>query len=169
MQIKGKIFTIIGIVLLFGYFIKDSINPYDPSKDVIMIGNDTLGRDWGAMAEQNARNNAPQQSGYNVADAYDYSKIGNNPYTQNNHQYGMDSSNPYYTNSAPIDQDPFSRPKLNQDNYSSIQSSDGREIITGYARPEEVDNWDTPENNYRKIETRHQKETGEPKMKYRIN
>ena len=32
MQIRGKILTIAGIVLMFGYFIKDSLrDPYDPT------------------------------------------------------------------------------------------------------------------------------------------
>lgn len=164
MQIKGKIFTIIGIVLLFGYFIMDSITPSNPSQ-VVLIGNDTLGRDWGAMAEQVARSRQQIEAENNVAGGYvvDLSGQNNNPYS---HMYGVDS-NGAYTATTPASQDPFMQQKLNQDNYSSIESSDGREIITGYARPEEENNRNTPENNAAKIETRHQKEVTEPKMKYR--
>ena len=169
---KGKFFTIIGIVLLFGYFIKDSITPYDPTQ-VVMVGNDTLGRDWGAIAEQKARQNAQNSADNSAVDAYGYNITtttpGSNPYMHN--MYGADSmtygSNAYYNNSAQqTSQDPFSRPKFNQDNYSSVESTDGREIIIGYERPEQQEN-NQQYNNPEKIQTRHQREVGEPKMRYR--
>ena len=52
MQIKGKILTIAGIVLIFGYFISESFKDTTDPTQVVMIGNDTLGRDWGALADQ---------------------------------------------------------------------------------------------------------------------
>lgn len=171
---KGKLFTIIGIILMFGYFIKDSITPYDPTQ-VVMVGNDTLGRDWGAMAEQKARQNAQANTENSQNDAYGYgynlttTTPGSNPYMQS--MYGADSmvygSNNYYSNSAQqAQQDPFSRPKFNQENFSSVESTDGREIIVGYDRPEQQDNY-YQQNNPEKIQTRHQREVGEPKMRYR--
>ena len=49
---KGKIFTIVGIVAIFGYFISESFkNTYDPTK-IVLSGTDTLGQDWGAIADQ---------------------------------------------------------------------------------------------------------------------
>jgi len=159
MQIRGKIFTIIGIVLMFGYFIKDSMRSYE-STEAIMLGDDTLGRDWGAMAEQIAQSRMQIQAENSTTESYDMETWQKNP-------YGGIDSNGTYTATTSLQQDPFARPKFNQDNYSTMESSDGREIITGYARPEEEDNRDTPENNERKIETRHHKEVGEPKMRYR--
>ncbi len=170
---KGKLFTIIGIVLMFGYFIKDSITPYDPTQ-VVMVGNDTLGRDWGAIAEQKARQSAQVNADNSSADAYGYgmattTTLGSNPYMHN--MYGADTmvygSNNYYSNSPQqTQQDPFSKPKFNQDNYSTVESTDGREIIVGYDRPEQQDNY-YQQNNPEKIQTRHQREVGEPKMRYR--
>lgn len=56
MQIKGKILTIAGIVVIFGYFIWESLQDPDFSDPnaIIMVGADTLGRDWGAIANQQA-------------------------------------------------------------------------------------------------------------------
>ncbi|MEN9448426.1 MAG: hypothetical protein RJA25_1716 [Bacteroidota bacterium] len=152
MQIKGKILTIVGIVLIFGYFIVDSVKPYDPTQ-VVMVGNDTLGRDWGAMALQQE-----QAERQRAAEAQ----------MQMEGQDGATMANPYinpYSAMVPVDQDPFSRPKFNQDNYATVESPDGREIVTGYARPEEDP--DNPQYNENRIKTRHQLETGEPKMRYK--
>ncbi|MFN8261253.1 MAG: hypothetical protein U0T69_10780 [Chitinophagales bacterium] len=156
MQIRGKIFTIIGIVLLFGFLIKDSLKaPYDPTQ-VVLIGNDTLGRDWGALAEQLAREQMLQQASSNIQESY-----GTGTSTM---YYGVDSNGVYSANS--MQQDPFTRQKLNQDDYSSIESPDGREIITGYNRPEDQQEEEDQTSN-RRFRTRHQREIGEPEMKYR--
>ncbi len=156
MQIRGKIFTIIGIVLLFGFLIKDSLKaPYDPTQ-VVLIGNDTLGRDWGALAEQLAREQMLQQASSNIQESY-----GTGTSTM---YYGVDSNGVYSSNS--MQQDPFTRQKLNQDDYSSIESPDGREIITGYNRPEDQQEEEDQTSN-RRFRTRHQREIGEPEMKYR--
>lgn len=146
-KVKGKILTIIGIVLIFGYFIVDSVKPYDPTQ-VVMVGNDTLGRDWGAMAAELER----QEAGINT--------------DQQQEQTGGEQLNPYYNPYAgvvPADQDPFSRPKLNQSNYATIESPDGREIVTGYSRPEETAN--NPDYNNSRILTRHQIEVGQPQLR----
>lgn len=164
MQIKGKIFTIIGIVLLFGYLIKDSLkDPYDPTQ-VVMVNNDTLGRDWGALAEKIARDRIQIQVENSVAETPSLYANQNNAMI-NLYGYGIDSNGVYTT----LD-DPFKRRKFNQENYSSIESPDGREIITDYSRVEETENEITEENTTRKLKTRHQKETNEleePEMKYR--
>ncbi len=162
MQIKGKIFTIAGIVLLFGYFIKDSFkDPYDPTQ-VVMIGNDTLGRDWGAMAEQVAN------AGKNLNSEGEVSSVNSNSDVAS-----VNSEKTAKEKDAELlktQQDPFNKQKLNKDNYSSIQSPDGREIITGYNRPEDPannDDDDADPNNI-KFKSRHQIEAGEePEMKYR--
>ncbi len=156
MQIRGKIFTITGIVLLFGYFIKDSLkDPYDPTQ-VVMIGNDTLGRDWGAMAEQAISKTQQSQNDDNTIKSISSEN-------ESDSLASIASSN-----------DPYGRQKFNQDNYSSILSPDGREIITGYARPEEAESEDNEENGNipNRIQTRHQKEkykkqVEEPDMIYR--
>lgn len=160
MQIRGKIFTIIGIVLIFGYFIQDSFkDPYDPTQ-VVMIGNDTLGRDWGAIAERVAYEKMLIQSQNSVAESpslHATQQLNQNPYG-----YGLDSNGAF----TGID-DPYKRQKFNQENYGTIESSDGREIVIDYSRMEETENENNEENNQRKIRTRHQKELGEPEMKYR--
>jgi hypothetical protein len=154
---KGKILTIAGIVLIFGYFIAESFrNPSDPTQ-IVMIGDDTLGRDWGAMAEQKLKE---------ASDAV----------TQKNEdEQTAITANSFY-NATPLvkeNEDPYSREKLNSSNYSTIQDGSGKEVIVGYNRPEEqVDN-----DNY---QTRHQKERNqtnnnqtennpitEPEIKYR--
>ncbi|MFN8296637.1 MAG: hypothetical protein U0T69_10600 [Chitinophagales bacterium] len=139
MQIRGKILTIIGIVLIFGYFIRDSIvSPSSSSvNQIIMIGNDTLGKNWGAIADQKEQG---QQSG------------------RDNEGTAVTSSSD--ENNTIIKDDPFGREKFNQDNYSSIQSPDGREIITGYDRPEDQGSPDinSQTDNY---QTRHQQEKGQ--------
>ena len=157
MQIRGKIFTIIGIVLIFGYFISDSLkDPYDPTQ-VVLIGNDTLGRDWSAFAEANAKQQFMQSqvTEGSPADAYtaqQFNLLG----------YGIDSNGNYT-----VLEDPFKRQKFNQDNYATIQSPDGREIVVGYSRDEETENEDNEENFFRKIKTRHQTEIEEPEMRYK--
>jgi dihydrofolate reductase len=143
MQIKGKILTIAGIVVIFGYFIWESFNQPDFSDPnaVIMVGADTLGRDWGAIADQQAA----QQAGTaaptgSLQDAY--STGGNNMYGQGLIQQ---------------QDDPYQRDKFNADNYSTIQSADGREIITEYDREED-------DEQFERFETRHQKETKEIRL-----
>lgn len=142
MQIRGKILTIIGIVLIFGYFIRESfVNPsVSNPNQIIMVGNDTLGRDWGAMADQRDREKMQQQSNGNNEGA---TAAAGSPESQ-----------------AVVTDDPFSRPKFNQDNYSSIQSPDGREIITGYDRPEDqgMPDINSQTDNY---QTRHQQDKGQ--------
>lgn len=159
MQIRGKIFTIIGIVLLFGYFIKDSFrDSYDPSQ-VVMVGNDTLGRDWGAMAEQAALLKQKMLNG--------------NPEENNESQSSGEYKSGADSTLSISSEDPYSKQKFNQENYSSIQSPDGREIITGYSRPEEQEiqeGSDNTQNVQSRIKTRHQKERPqieEPSMIYR--
>jgi hypothetical protein len=103
MQIKGKILTIAGIVLIFGYFISESFkDPSDPTQ-VVMVGNDTLGRDWGAMAEQIEREKMQQQNG-GVEEGIEVLSGE------------MDES----ANTSLLDpsQDPLNRQKLDQNNYS---------------------------------------------------
>ena len=144
---QGKILTIIGIVLIFGYFIKESFQSPSMSNpgQIIMVGNDTLGRDWGALAEQKAREKT-QISEENDA-----------PKTQS-----ANSATEVKSISSE-DTDPFKKEKLDQNNYSSIQSAGGREIITGYNRPEEQNNLDinTQSDNY---QTRHQREKGQQQV-----
>lgn len=151
MQIRGKILTITGIVLMFGYFIRDSLKaPYDPTQ-VVMIGNDTLGRDWGAMAEQLAKDRMPQSSeeGEGLESMSDSAGI-----------LKSISSESY--------DDPLSRQKFNQENYATIESPDGREIIIGYNRPEEQQaEQDKEDFDNGRYKSRHQLEASEPEMKYR--
>lgn len=130
---KGKIFTIAGIVLIFGYFIWDSF--HDPLKnpgEVVLSGNDTLGKDWGAAAdakEAAAKKSAEPQSGANA---------------------GNSTASPTTLLGS---EDPYSKDKINQDNYSTMQAADGRTIITGNEQAEEV----SPEDKYK---SRHQLEKG---------
>lgn len=148
---KGKLFTIVGIVLIFGYFITESIknDSSDPTK-VVIVGNDTLGRDWGAMAEQKALE--ASQSLHSIS-----SEDPSTGSTQNTN-YGSGSL-------LDPKQDPYSRDKFNSSNYSTIQDASGREVVVGYDRPEEQGNQDP-------YSSRHQKEKGEvegdePQMQYR--
>ncbi len=145
----GKIFTIAGIVLVFGYFIMESLrDPSDPTA-VVMVGNDTLGRDWGAMADQReAALNAEKKE-------------------EGEEDLESSSSDKPLINDK---QDPYQRAKLNSTDYTTIESADGREIITGYDRPEE-------QNDPYNYESRRQKEQGqsqyssgsseEPSIKYK--
>lgn len=134
---KGKLITIAGIVLIFGYFITESFkNQSDPTQ-VVMIDGDTLGRDWGAMAEQKAKeaaglNSISSESGEGIKSI---------------------SSEDNSKASLSVQEDPYSRQKLKSSDYSSIQDASGREVITGYNRPEEQENEDP-------YQTRHQKEKG---------
>lgn len=157
MQIRGKILTIAGIIILFGYFIKDSLkDPYDPTQ-VVMIGNDTLGRDWGAMAEQVAKDK--MQQGLQNSDETASEDGGTGTVSK--------SSDKVASINSETESDPFTRQKFNQSNFSSIESPDGREIITGYDRPEDPGDQYDPNNDSRRFQTRHQKEISEPEMKYR--
>ncbi|HNY55585.1 MAG: hypothetical protein IPP60_08880 [Sphingobacteriales bacterium] len=158
MQIRGKILTIAGIVLMFGYFIKDSLrDPYDPTQ-ITMVGNDTLGRDWGAMAEQAIKNKALQNS-----------EGDGGLQTETDGEVNTLSKSSDKLNNINSEQevDPFTKQKFDQNNYSTIISPDGREIITGYNRPEQVEEENEEENSVYRYTTRHQKEVGEPEMKYR--
>ena len=149
---KGKLITLAGIVLIFGYFISESLrNPLDPNH-VVMIGNDTLGRDWGAMAEQKIRDAAAAQNNSNGGGGQGSENDKNNA-----GQYG---------NGSLLDpnDDPYSRDKINSSNYTTIQDGSGREVVTGYDRPEEQENSDP-------YSSRHQKERNqiqeEPQVQYK--
>ncbi len=150
MQIRGKILTIAGIVLIFGYFISESFkSPFD-STQVIMVGNDTLGRDWGALNDLKDRENLQTEA----------------PSTGENQLGTIDDSKEVKNISS---EDPLTRNKFNQENYSTIESPDGREIITGYNRPEEQENDDESENDDT-YKTRHQRERNqieEPSIIYK--
>jgi hypothetical protein len=146
---RYKIPTIIGIVLIFGYFIRESFrNPtsLDPTQ-IVIVGKDTLGRDWGAIADQRERERAEA-----MQDA----------------DQNMTEEDLYPQRSLLEGDDPYARDKFDQSGYTSIQAADGREIITGYDRPSE-----NAEDAY---ETRHQKELkrrpsqpepGEPQIIYK--
>ncbi|MCB0508001.1 MAG: hypothetical protein R2739_02850 [Chitinophagales bacterium] len=165
MQIRGKILTIAGIVLVFGYFILDSfrVPSFNNPDAIIMSGNDTLGRDWGAIADQR------EQEGLRTISSED--EEGSSKAT-----VGVFSNQPLVNSSN----DPFLREKLNTDNYSTQMSPDGREIVTGYDNPygstkfNEKGKEDDNENdllydNEERYKTRHQIETSsEPQMKYRL-
>lgn len=140
---KGKLFTIIGIVAIFGYFISESFkNTYDPTK-IVLSGLDTLGQDWGAIADQRLRDeNAllhPELNAETQVDIY-----SNAPQTL-------------------LTDDPYTRDKINSSNYSTIQDDNGREVVTGYTRQEQLEEND----NYK---TRHQLERNtqeEPSVSFR--
>lgn len=141
MQIKGKLFTIAGIVLIFGYFILDSIkNPtsQDPTA-IVIVGGDTLGRDWGALADQREREQQLAEAGL----------------TEPKEEEIPVTVKPLISEQ----EDPYTRNKINSSNYSTIQDASGREVITGYNREEQQ------EDQYR-YQTRHQRENGEPAMIY---
>lgn len=141
---KGKIFTIIGIVAIFGYFISESFkNTYDPTK-IVLSGTDTLGQDWGAIADQklmeaNAVQTNTDGSPIEVTDIY-----SNAPQTL-------------------LYDDPYTRDKISSSNYSTVEDGSGREVITGYTREEQLEQND----NYK---TRHQLERNtseEPSVSFR--
>lgn len=143
---KGKFFTIIGIVAIFGYFISESFkNTYDPTK-IVLSGTDTLGQDWGAIAEQklmeaNAQANPYNDNGEPVIDIYTTAQ----------------------TTLLNESEDPYLRDKINSSNYSTVQDGSGREVITGYTRQEQLEQND----NYK---TRHELErnnTEEPSVSFR--
>jgi hypothetical protein len=137
---KGKFITVIGIVLIFGYFIMESFkNPssVDPSQ-VVMVGKDTLGRDWGAIADQKAKEKEDmlkmQEGGTSTAS-------------------GSSEGEMVPTGSLLGKEDPYQNDKFNSSGYTTIQAADGREIITGYNPTQQEE-----ENTYQNYETRHQKE-----------
>ena len=135
---KGKLLTIAGIVLIFGYFISESVrNTYDPTQ-VVMVGEDTLGRDWGAIAEQKMKEIQTR-----------------NELAQGNEGTGISLTDKGKSDEVKTisSEDPFQKQKFNQDNYSTIQDENGMEVIIGYDRPEQQES----ENPY---ETRHQREKG---------
>lgn len=128
---KGKIFTIAGIVLIFGYFIWDSMN--DPLKNpgaVVLSGNDTLGRDWGAAADAKEKA-ANEKNQANVAESGPSSAAASKDL--------LNGQNPYQT-------------ERYTPNYQTMQSADGRTIITGNEQQEE-----NPEDRYK---SRHELEKG---------
>lgn len=153
MQIKGKIFTILGIILVFGYFIKDALQDpvsSDPNA-IVIIGQDTLGRDWGAQAAMREQMAASEGLGQDELDVKG----------ANNNQSLINETN-----------DPYAREKFSTESYMTEESPDGREIVTEYNNPYNSANensLDLPEDeqysgNY---QTRRQSEMGEPTMKYR--
>lgn len=155
----GKFFTVIGIVLIFGYFIMESFrDPSDPTQ-VVMVGNDTLGRDWGAQADEREREIA-RQNGLLVEDEENQGQAT-----------GSGSQNLYEEKTLLSGNDPLERDRSFSGNYSTIQSGDGREIITGtYGDNDEYDEGQNTTN----FKTRHQKEresqgstNKEPSMIYR--
>ncbi len=160
MQIKGKIFTIAGIVLVFGYFIMDSLRvpTASNSEAIIMVGNDTLGRDWGAQAAQ------LQQAA--LAGTTEGTLEGGEGVNPNMYGTGplIDASN-----------DPYLKEKFDNNNYSTEMSVDGREMIIDYNNPygntsfdEENANQDNIlYNNEERYKTRHQTEVIEPQMRYK--
>ncbi len=123
----------------------------------VMVGNDTLGRDWGAMAAERERMAAANAVNSNeIAPVLDYANL--------NAKTAPENTN-YYSGSLLQNSNPYAEEKLDQNNYTSIEAGDGREIITGYEREEEK------EPIYR-FQTRHQKETGksvvsEPQIKFK--
>lgn len=155
MQIKGKIFTIIGIVLVFGYFIKDALQ--DPvasnPEAIVIVGQDTLGRDWGAQAANQQQMVATQGQ-------------------QSGDMYGQQVPN---SNQPLINEynDPYAREKFSTESYMTEQSPDGREIVTEYNNPYNSANenpLDLPdeEQDESRFKTRRQSEMGiEPTMKYK--
>jgi len=147
---KGKIFTIAGIVMIFGYFISESLkNPTDPTQ-VILIGNDTLGQDWGAIADQKMREAADAISQNNAVDINSQAKAAENFY----------SGQPLINNQN----DPYSRDKLNPSSYSTLEDGSGREVITDYNRTEQEDN---EEDHYLSRRQKERNETEEPEIKFR--
>jgi len=154
MQIKGKIFTILGIILVFGYFIKDALQDpvsSDPNA-IVIVGQDTLGRDWGAQAAMREQMAAAQGQQQGVADP------------QQNANY-----NPSLINET---NDPYAREKFSTESYMTVESPDGREIVTEYNNPYNSVNenpLDLPddEQDESRYRTRRQSEMGEPTMKYR--
>ncbi|MDB5227842.1 MAG: hypothetical protein JWN78_2035 [Bacteroidota bacterium] len=156
---KYRILTISGIVLLFGYFIMDSFKNSSSLEDpnrVVLVGGDTLGRDWGAQADerervkkQQAEGTAADDDGSNTASVNAGTPAGN-----------KSSTNQFSSDNLTQGQDPYEKQKLNSSDYSTVMDGNGREVITGY-NPEENDN--------QNFETRHQREAGrnEPTIKYK--
>lgn len=118
-----KIPTILGIVLIFGFFFWDSISndTSDPTK-IVLSDKDTLGRNWDAIAEE--RNlKLKQQTEMNAVDIVESGKNEITPM----------SMRPLL---SPSD-DPLRTEKSNDYSYTSVPSGDGREIITGTDNSEE--------------------------------
>ena len=158
---KYRIFTISGIVLLFGYFIMDSFrnaSSIDDPNRVVMVGGDTLGRDWGAQADERERAKKAQAEGSASTD-----EVTSGGVASTDGVPGSSKSNSnQYTSSSDLMQgdNPYEKPKLNSSDYSTVLDANGREVITGY----------TPdENGSQNFETRHQREAGrnEPTIKYK--
>jgi hypothetical protein len=155
---KGKFFTVIGIVVIFGYFIMESFrDPSDPTQ-VVMVGNDTLGRDWGAQADARDREIA-RQNGLLAEEEQGQNGLAN-----------PGGDNLYDAPTLLDGNDPLEKDRSYSGNYSTIQSADGREIITGtYGDNEEYDE----EQNTTNYKTRRQLEregggtVEEPAMIYR--
>ncbi len=130
-----KIPTILGLVLIFGFFFWDSIknDTSDPTK-IVLSGNDTLGRDWDAIANQKAASKIEAAEEIGVGGAAVTSLGDEDPLGTNN------PSDKAYV-------DPLLREKTY--NYTSMPSPDGREIITG------EDNSEYDENSEDKYMSRH--------------
>lgn len=161
MKFGGKILTLIGIVLIFGYFIYDSFRVPTASNPeaIILVGNDTLGRDWGAQAAQ------LEQASFNNR----YGTSEENANAANPNLYG---TGPLINESN----DPYLQDKFNSADYSTEMSLDGREIVTDYNNPFGKTSFDEEEmeeqnsllyNNEERYKTRHQTEVGEPQMRYK--
>lgn len=135
-----KIPTILGIVFIFGFFFWDlvSSDASDPTK-IVLSGNDTLGRDWGAMAEQKLKDQQAGNGGY--------AENATLTSSERTEDAGSDSKK-----ENEVEQDPLLLNKRNSYSYTSIPSPDGREIITG------IDNTDQEENPEDKYMSRHSRE-----------
>jgi hypothetical protein len=133
-----KIPTVIGIVLIFGYFFWDSFHDGsgDPAK-ITLTGADTLGRNWDAIAAEKDQKLAENAANSVAAELNSEKDDGNNLLLN-------PKDDPLYST------DPLLGNKENLNNYSTIESADGREIIIGN-NEEEVD----PEDRYI---SRHEKE-----------
>lgn len=153
---KGKLLTIIGIVLVFGYFIKDSLEDPVASNPnaIVIVGQDTLGRDWAAQAAEREQLAAQQAQGANP---------------DGQQQQQMDYSQPLINESN----DPYAREKFSTESYMTVESPDGREIVTDYNNPYNSvyeNPLDLPDDNQdeSRYQTRHQSEIGsEPTMRYK--
>src|SRR4051812_33147086 len=105
---KFRLPTLAGIVLIFGYFIRESFvmpSSLDPTQ-VVMVGNDTLGRDWGAMADARDRAKAAMLNGEPAA--------GQQAQTQQQQSLlpglGLPLTNP---DNLLENEDPYAKQKLN--------------------------------------------------------
>lgn len=131
-------------MLIFGFFFWDSFHDGsgDPTK-IVLSGADTLGRDWGAIAEKK------------VTDEIDPNAIVTPTELQS---YG-DIDAGTIKSATKLDINPLEVDKNASYNYTSVPSPDGREIITG------VDNSDEENNRYRsrhEIERQQDRENSRP-------